>query len=146
MNAIQRWFFIEDSSYKFDKSEDLDYIARHSKELWCKAKDVETLETLVSEATQKTIRARADRTIADDLVKSLRAEIIDKDIKIDSMYAKLDLLLNHCTRENGECSFCGSVICPHGDGMHFHHDGCPSCAEDGSDANVHGDGTRGSLR
>lgn len=39
----------------------------------------------------------------------------------------LDALLNHCDKESGECSFCGKTICPYGDGMHFHHDGCPSC-------------------
>lgn len=41
---------------------------------------------------------------------------------------KLDALLNHC--EDGECVTCGQIICAHGDGMHFHHDGCPSCAQD----------------
>lgn len=40
---------------------------------------------------------------------------------------KLDALLNHC--DDGECVTCGQIICPHGDGMHFHHDGCPSCAQ-----------------
>lgn len=23
---------------------------------------------------------------------------------------------------------CGEIVCPHKDPMHFHHDGCPSCA------------------
>jgi len=40
----------------------------------------------------------------------------------------IDALLNHC--EDGECHVCSQIICPHGDGMHFHHDGCPSCAQD----------------
>lgn len=40
---------------------------------------------------------------------------------------KLDALLAHC--DDGECVSCGQIICPHGDGMHFHHDGCPSCAQ-----------------
>ncbi len=45
---------------------------------------------------------------------------------------KLDALLNHC--DDGECATCAQIICPHGDGMHFHHDGCPTCAqEDGHD-------------
>lgn len=40
---------------------------------------------------------------------------------------KLDALLAHCG--DGECGACGQIICPHGDSMHFHHDGCPSCAQ-----------------
>ena len=38
-----------------------------------------------------------------------------------------DALLNHCDKENGECSECGRICCPEHDPMHFHHDGCPSC-------------------
>lgn len=38
----------------------------------------------------------------------------------------LDAMLKHCP--DAECTECGEAICPHGDGMHFHHDGCPSCA------------------
>lgn len=40
----------------------------------------------------------------------------------------IDALLNHC--EDGECHVCSQIICPYGDGMHFHHDGCPSCAQE----------------
>lgn len=40
---------------------------------------------------------------------------------------KLDALLAHC--DDGECQICAQIICPHGGAMHFHHDGCPSCAE-----------------
>lgn len=40
----------------------------------------------------------------------------------------IDALLNHC--EDGECHVCSQIICQHGDGMHFHHDGCPSCAQE----------------
>lgn len=41
---------------------------------------------------------------------------------------KLDLLLAHCP--DAECSTCAAIICPHADQMHFHHDGCPSCAQE----------------
>ena len=41
--------------------------------------------------------------------------------------AKCDALLNHCS--DPECSVCASIICPHGCSWHFHHDGCPACAE-----------------
>jgi hypothetical protein len=27
------------------------------------------------------------------------------------------------------CDSCAVVFCPHGDNLHFHHDGCPSCVE-----------------
>ena len=41
--------------------------------------------------------------------------------------AKCDALLKHC--HDPECSVCASIICPHGCSWHFHHDGCPACAE-----------------
>lgn len=63
----------------------------------------------------------------DDLVaaiEALHARIADDERKID-------LLLAHCP--DGECTTCGEIICPHGGAMHFHHDGCPSCAEHDAD-------------
>ncbi len=40
---------------------------------------------------------------------------------------KLDALLNHCPYP--ECNECAKIICPFGNSLHFHHDGCPACAE-----------------
>ena len=40
---------------------------------------------------------------------------------------RVDKLLNHC--DDPECWDCGKIICPHECEMHFHHDGCPACAE-----------------
>lgn len=40
---------------------------------------------------------------------------------------RINALLDKCG--DGECPVCSSIICPDGDVMHFHHDGCPSCAE-----------------
>jgi hypothetical protein len=40
---------------------------------------------------------------------------------------QVEKLLNHCG--DPECDECAKIICPHGDFMHFHHDGCPTCAE-----------------
>jgi hypothetical protein len=34
-------------------------------------------------------------------------------------------LLNHCP--DAECMECAKIVCPHGEPMHFHHDGCPAC-------------------
>jgi len=30
---------------------------------------------------------------------------------------------------DGECLACGARDCPHGEPLHYHHDGCPSCWE-----------------
>lgn len=59
-----------------------------------------------------------------DLSKALQ-EVLNEHDK------KLDALLAHCP--DGECGVCAEIICPHGDGMHFHHDGCPACAELGDE-------------
>lgn len=53
-------------------------------------------------------------------VKSLQDELAEAHIKMDK-------LLAHCP--DMECHVCASIICPQGCGMHFHHDGCPACAE-----------------
>lgn len=29
-----------------------------------------------------------------------------------------------------ECIYCGMKKCPHGEPLHFHHDGCPACYQD----------------
>lgn len=39
--------------------------------------------------------------------------------------AEIDALLAQCKTD--ECAVCGSIICPHGEPLHFHHDGCPAC-------------------
>lgn len=46
---------------------------------------------------------------------------------ITRMQQIVDALLDHCP--DMECFECGKIICPHKDSFHFHHDGCPSCAE-----------------
>lgn len=40
---------------------------------------------------------------------------------------QLDALLAHCP--DPECGICAEIICPHKSAWHFHHDGCPACAE-----------------
>lgn len=40
---------------------------------------------------------------------------------------EVDALLLKCP--DAECSLCGEIVCPHGSSWHFHHDGCPACAE-----------------
>lgn len=38
-----------------------------------------------------------------------------------------DAALARCP--DAECRRCAILVCPHADPMHFHHDGCPGCAE-----------------
>lgn len=45
--------------------------------------------------------------------------------EINKLREQVTRLLEHCP--DAECSDCATVICTHGDHMHFHHDGCPSC-------------------
>ena len=47
--------------------------------------------------------------------------------RLEVAEARVDKLLNHC--DDPECWDCGKIICPHQCEMHFHHDGCPACAE-----------------
>lgn len=39
--------------------------------------------------------------------------------------SQIQLLLDHCPV--AECPTCSEIVCPYGDRLHFHHDGCPSC-------------------
>jgi hypothetical protein len=53
-------------------------------------------------------------------------------LQIFSQYGaceQVDDMINACTDNGGECDVCASIICPHYDKLHFHHDGCPSCSE-----------------
>jgi hypothetical protein len=48
--------------------------------------------------------------------------------KLDNRPAEeLDEILWECT--DNECGECGRIICPLGEPLHFHHDGCPAEAE-----------------
>ena len=51
-------------------------------------------------------------------------EALDRMVIAEEQVQKL---LDHCNHP--ECNICAEIICPHGDFMHFHHDGCPTCAE-----------------
>lgn len=32
-----------------------------------------------------------------------------------------------------ECGECARIICPYHEPLHFHHDGCPACAQEDED-------------
>jgi DNA repair exonuclease SbcCD ATPase subunit len=54
-----------------------------------------------------------------------RVKALEADAELSTK--KMDALLAHCP--DGECSVCAQIICPERHPMHFHHDGCPACAE-----------------
>lgn len=42
---------------------------------------------------------------------------------------QVDELFDSCP--GGECcDQCAQIFCPYGEGLHFHHDGCPCCSSD----------------
>jgi len=45
--------------------------------------------------------------------------------RIQELERMVDKLLAHCG--DPECHECGEAVCPHGEPLHFHHDGCPAC-------------------
>lgn len=47
--------------------------------------------------------------------------------RVTRLEAMVDKLLAHCP--DAECLTCGAAVCPYGEPLHFHHDGCPACAE-----------------
>jgi hypothetical protein len=67
----------------------------------------------------------------------LQSRIEAKDREGIVLARQVHELLNHCP--DAECDTCAGIICPHGDQMHFHHDGCPACAQ-------HEDETRDQLQ
>ena len=56
-----------------------------------------------------------------------KERICMKDIEKYSLLKELHTLEN-CNDD--ECMICGIIHCPHGEPLHFHHDGCPACYED----------------
>lgn len=46
--------------------------------------------------------------------------------EFDRLRRMVDALLNHCP--DMECGECSKIVCPHGEPLHFHHDGCPACS------------------
>lgn len=42
--------------------------------------------------------------------------------------SRVHILLTACKGGlDGECMTCGAFVCPYGEPLHFHHDGCPAC-------------------
>jgi hypothetical protein len=55
--------------------------------------------------------------------------IIPYDLTVEQAYAAAERLINACTLDGGECHQCSEICCPWGEPLHFHHDGCPACAQ-----------------
>lgn len=77
----------------------------------------------------------------DELHQRMRAALMDQlrhgivmraagvaDPDMSDLQDRTNALLNRCGDE--WCRQCDDVFCIHGSGMHFHHDGCPSCAQE----------------
>lgn len=65
--------------------------------------------------------SRWGQTIADQAAALLRSQAAE----IEALKATVDKLLAHCP--DMECTECGAAVCPNGEPLHFHHDGCPQC-------------------
>lgn len=62
----------------------------------------------------------------DYLAKSMRLSIATRKLK-DIAYFHGHKDGECCDADCGECGICAVLDCPHGDPLHYHHDGCPSC-------------------
>lgn len=62
--------------------------------------------------------------LCDMFVENLKAERDGKPEPHDD--AKIDAILNRCA-DIEYCEQCAYIFCPHGEQLHFHHDGCPAC-------------------
>jgi hypothetical protein len=86
---------------------------------WCKT--VRTKPTPLSEAIPMVAKLCDEN-------ESLRNQLAECQKEVLRLSEIADALLNHCEKDNGECMTCSTIVCPHKEPLHFHHDGCPACA------------------
>ena len=55
-----------------------------------------------------------------------RAEVATLKTILSVRDRQIEQFLEHC--QIPECEWCGEIICPWREPLHFHHDGCPACA------------------
>jgi hypothetical protein len=65
--------------------------------------------------------------VAEFIAAANPSVILDLCAEVRRLRESVDKLLAHCP--DPECFTCGEAVCPHGEPLHFHHDGCPSCCE-----------------
>jgi hypothetical protein len=102
VTAIQRWFFIDDSPYQSDE-DDAEFITRHHKEEWCKAKDVAELEKLLT-AYIGTIKELRSANVA------LAMESHNKSIEIEHLKQHVESMdddVNNLTLDSAYAKACG---------------------------------------
>lgn len=78
-----------------------------------------------------------DRLTDEDGENILASKLAAANASLASKDSVIDKLLDHCA--DPECMTCGSAVCPHGEPLHFHHDGCPSCVLDAIEAHKKGE-------
>jgi hypothetical protein len=67
---------------------------------------------------------RADETFLDHVREAINT-LATRQSEIKRLYQQVYHLLDHC--KDQECMTCGQIMCPGGEPLHFHHDGCPFC-------------------
>lgn len=99
-------------------------------EEWRKRANLNPLQRLCSISEEPIPEENKDSLInnlTDENIK-FRSQLTQANQTIARMEEMVDRLLAHCDKEGGECCQCSTIVCPHKDPMHFHHDGCPSCS------------------
>jgi len=74
----------------------------------------------VEEYGQRLVEATVRAEAAEAEVENLRRHLGVAESRVDA-------LLKHCP--DSECYTCAEAVCPYGERLHFHHDGCPACFE-----------------
>jgi hypothetical protein len=70
-------------------------------------------------------RPTCERRERDNLIAQLGCREAELELKLIRLEWQVGKLLDHCP--DAECMKCGEIMCPHGEALHFHHDGCPQC-------------------
>lgn len=104
-----------------------DVVIRIARELTAAIERAEKAEheLVEAKADAESWRQQSEMHMQTSLAQAERAEKAEKER--DRWIEIATKLVNHCDKESGECSICSEIVCPHGDPMHFHHDGCPTC-------------------
>jgi predicted nuclease with TOPRIM domain len=71
------------------------------------------------------LRERVDRLRDTATALALKNRAANEQIR--KLKEQVRQLLDHCP--DPECGTCAQIVCPHGEALHFHHDGCPACEQ-----------------
>jgi hypothetical protein len=84
-------------------------------------------ETLYDEEVINAYKAMLSAAPESDHIIVSRAEYEQMKADVVRLDKIINELLAHCSI--GECGVCSEIVCPYKEPLHFHHDGCPACAE-----------------